>query len=212
MIPRKASVVTQKPAGTRIPSIRDSPPRRAPCRQRPRPASRQPVKTHHVLLAHRDTSAAAALGCPALAGRITGVSRSVEPLVRHVLISRCLPPDQSGGAHTRACAPSARNCPATPTCAPLQARSRAHSSARSTRPGCGMSGCSRRSPLDSCSWTPRGGSGSGPLARRGTATLVMANRTSRPAKAPRSRPLSRDRTRCPRCPASRGTTRCSHRQ
>jgi hypothetical protein len=32
--------------------------------------------------------------------------------------------------------------------------------------------------LDSCSWTPRGGSGSGPLARRGTAILVMANFTS----------------------------------
>jgi hypothetical protein len=31
------------------------------------------------------------------------------------------------------------------------------------------------------------------------------------AKVPRSRPLSRDRTRCPRCPASRGTTRCRHR-
>jgi hypothetical protein len=76
----------------------------------------------------------------------------------------------------------------------------------------GMSGCSRRSPLDSCSWTPRGGSGSGPLARRGTATLVMANCTSRLAKVPRSRPLSRGRTRCPRCPASRGTTRCRHRQ
>ena len=30
--------------------------------------------------------------------------------------------------------------------------------------------------------------------------------------ARRSRPLSRDRTRCPRCPASRGTTRCRHRQ
>jgi hypothetical protein len=28
----------------------------------------------------------------------------------------------------------------------------------------------------------------------------------------RSRSLSRDRTRCPRCPASRCTTRCSHRQ
>jgi hypothetical protein len=41
----------------------------------------------------------------------------------------------------------------------------------------------------------------------GTATLVMANCTSRLAKAPRSRPLSRDRTRCPRCPASGGTTR-----
>jgi hypothetical protein len=75
-----------------------------------------------------------------------------------------------------------------------------------------MSGCSRRSPLDSCSWTPRGGSGSGPLARRGTATLVMANCTSRLAKVPRSLPLSRDRTRCPRCPASRGTTRCRHRR
>ncbi len=46
----------------------------------------------------------------------------------------------------------------------------------------------------------------------GTATLVMANCTSRLAKVPRSRPLSRDRTRCPRCPASRGTTRCRHRQ
>jgi len=28
----------------------------------------------------------------------------------------------------------------------------------------------------------------------------------------RARPLSRGRTRCPRCPASRGTTRCRHRQ
>jgi hypothetical protein len=28
----------------------------------------------------------------------------------------------------------------------------------------------------------------------------------------RSRRLSRDRTRCPRCPASRGTTRCRHRR
>lgn len=55
-------------------------------------------------------------------------------------------------------------------------------------------------------------SGSGPLARRGTATLVIANRTTRLAKVPRSRPLSRDRTRCLRCPASRGTTRCGHRQ
>jgi hypothetical protein len=55
------------------------------------------------------------LRCPALAGRITGVSRSVEPLVRHVLISRCLPPDQSGGAHTRTSAPSARNRTAGPT-------------------------------------------------------------------------------------------------
>ena len=76
----------------------------------------------------------------------------------------------------------------------------------------GVSGCSRRSPPDSCSWTPRGGSGSGPSARRGTATLVMAHYTSRLAKVPRSRPLSRDRTRCPRCPASRGTTRCRRRQ
>ena len=41
------------------------------------------------------------LRCPALAGRITGVSRSVEPLVRHVLISRCLPPT-SRAARTRA--------------------------------------------------------------------------------------------------------------
>jgi hypothetical protein len=32
------------------------------------------------------------------------------------------------------------------------------------------------------------------------------------AKVPRSRPLSRDRTRCPRCPASRCTTRCRHRR
>jgi FAD binding domain len=72
--------------------------------------------------------------------------------------------------------------------------------------------CSLRSPLDSCSWTPRGGSGSGSLARRGTATLVMANCTGRLAKVPRSRPFSRDRTRCPRCPASRCTTRCRHRQ
>src|ERR1700732_4514768 len=52
-----------------------------------------------------------------------------------------------------------------------------------------MSGCSRRSPLDSCSWTPRGGSGSGPLARRGTATRVMADCTSRLVKVPRSRHL-----------------------
>jgi len=33
-----------------------------------------------------------------------------------------------------------------------------------------------------------------------------------PTACSRSRPLSRDRTRCPRCPASRGTTRRSHRQ
>ena len=73
------------------------------------------LKTQHGLLDHRDTSEAAVLRCPALAGRITGVSRSVEPLVRHVLISRCLPPDQSGGAHTRTSAPSARNRTASPT-------------------------------------------------------------------------------------------------
>jgi len=98
-------------------------------------------------------------------------------------------------------------------------RLRANSAAEAARsrrtrraPYAVMSGCSRRSPLDSCSWTPRGGSGSGPLACRGTATLVMANCTSRLAKVPRSRPLSRDRTRCPRCPASRGTTRYRHRQ
>jgi hypothetical protein len=33
-----------------------------------------------------------------------------------------------------------------------------------------------------------------------------------PTACSRSRPLSRDRTRCPRCPASQGTTRCRHRQ
>ena len=33
-----------------------------------------------------------------------------------------------------------------------------------------------------------------------------------PTACSRSRPLSRDRTRCPRCPASRGTTRSPHRQ
>ena len=33
-----------------------------------------------------------------------------------------------------------------------------------------------------------------------------------PTACSRSRPLSRDRTRCPRCPASRGTTRRRHRQ
>jgi hypothetical protein len=37
-------------------------------------------------------------------------------------------------------------------------------------------------------------------------------RRRRPAAMPRWRPLSRDRTRCPRCPASRGTTRFRHRQ
>ena len=71
----------------------------------------------------------------------------------------------------------------------------------STARGMSTSGCSRLSPPDSWQCTPGGGSGSGPLARRGTATLVMANCTSRFAKVPRSRPLSRDRTRCPRCPA-----------
>jgi hypothetical protein len=55
------------------------------------------------------------LRCPALAGRIIGVSRNVDPLVRHVLISRCPPPDQSGGAHTRTSAPTARNRTASPT-------------------------------------------------------------------------------------------------
>ena len=36
--------------------------------------------------------------------------------------------------------------------------------------------------------------------------------TGSPATCSRSRPLSRDRIRCPRCPASRCTTRCPHRQ
>ena len=40
------------------------------------------VKTQHGLLDHRDTSEAAVLRCPALAGRMTGVSHSVEALVR----------------------------------------------------------------------------------------------------------------------------------
>src|SRR5215216_4429686 len=39
MIRWKASVVTQKPAGTRRPSIRESSPGARPCRRRPRPAS-----------------------------------------------------------------------------------------------------------------------------------------------------------------------------
>src|SRR5271165_2148456 len=63
------------------------------------------LKTQYVLLAHRDTSEAAVLRCTALADRITGASSSVEP-AGHILISRCLPSDesvgrsaQSGGAH-----------------------------------------------------------------------------------------------------------------
>jgi len=71
------------------------------------------LKTQHVLLAHRDTSEAAVLRCPALAGRITGASSSVEPRAGHVLISRCLPSDQSAGrsaesgsTHTRTASPT----------------------------------------------------------------------------------------------------------
>jgi hypothetical protein len=55
------------------------------------------------------------------AGRITGASRSVEPLVGHVPIARCLPSDESagrsvpgGGAH-RTCALVAPNHTAGPT-------------------------------------------------------------------------------------------------
>jgi hypothetical protein len=59
------------------------------------------VKTQHVLLAHPDTSEATGLRRPALADRSTGASRGVEPLSRRVLISGCLPPDQSGAAHAR---------------------------------------------------------------------------------------------------------------
>jgi hypothetical protein len=65
------------------------------------------------------------LRCPAPTGRITGVSRSVEPRVGHVLISRCLPSDESagrsaesGGAHTRTSVPSARNRTASPISGP----------------------------------------------------------------------------------------------
>jgi hypothetical protein len=68
------------------------------------------------------------LRCPALAGRITGVSSTIEPLVGHVLISGCLPSDESagrsaesGGAHTRTSAPSARNRTA-PTSGPTSPR------------------------------------------------------------------------------------------
>ena len=87
------------------------------------------LKTQHVLLDHRDTSEAAVLRCTALADRITGASSSVEPRVGHVLISRCLPSDesagrsaQSGGAHTRTSAPSARNRTASPTSGPTSPR------------------------------------------------------------------------------------------
>jgi len=55
------------------------------------------------------------LRCPALAGRITGVSRSVEPLVRHVLISRCLSPTSRAARTRRTSAPSASNRTASPT-------------------------------------------------------------------------------------------------
>ena len=60
------------------------------------------------------------LRCPALAGRITGVSRSVEPLVRHVLISCCLPPT-SRAARTRA---PPRPAPATAPPVPPPVRHR----------------------------------------------------------------------------------------
>jgi hypothetical protein len=53
------------------------------------------------LLAHRDTSEAAVPRCPALADRITGACGSVEPRAGHVLISRCLPSDESAGRSAR---------------------------------------------------------------------------------------------------------------
>ena len=68
------------------------------------------LKIQHVLLDHCDTSEAAVLRRTAPADRITGASRSVEPLVGHVPISRCLPSDESAGH-------SARGGPAHRTCA-----------------------------------------------------------------------------------------------
>jgi hypothetical protein len=52
-----------------------------------------------------------------------------------------------------------------------------------------------------------------PPAHDGSALNSAWQRDSRHERtAAASRPLSRDRTRCPRCPASRGTTRRRHRQ
>ena len=79
------------------------------------------LKIQHVLLDHCDTSEAAVLRRTAPADRITGASRSVEPLVGHVPISRCLPSDKSagrcapGGPAHRTCASSAPNHTASPT-------------------------------------------------------------------------------------------------
>ena len=53
------------------------------------------LKIQHVLLDHCDTSEAAVLRRTAPADRITGAASSVEPLVGHVLISGCLPSDES---------------------------------------------------------------------------------------------------------------------
>jgi hypothetical protein len=60
MTRRKASVVTQKPAGTEMPSIRDSPPRMRAFATNDRDLRLvNLVKTQHVLLDHCDTSEAA---------------------------------------------------------------------------------------------------------------------------------------------------------
>ena len=103
MIRWKASVVTQKPAGTRMPSIRESSPRCAPLP----PTTATCVwsissKTQHVALDHRDTSKVAVLRRTAMAGRACGMTDSAEPPLWHALISFLPPPPQSyAGNSTR---------------------------------------------------------------------------------------------------------------
>jgi len=99
------------------------------------------MQTQHVLLAHRDTSEAAVLRCPAPAGRITGASSSAEPRAGHVRISRCPPPEepagrsaQPGSTHTRTSPPSARNHTASPTGGPTSPRP--PSAGNNTRTSC----------------------------------------------------------------------------
>ncbi|GAA1165760.1 hypothetical protein GCM10009654_23330 [Streptomyces hebeiensis] len=88
------------------------------------------LKIQHILLGHRDTSEAAVFPRTAVADRITGASRSAEPLVEHVLIPDCPPSGESAdhsaqpdGARPRpSSAPSTRTRTAGPASGPTSPR------------------------------------------------------------------------------------------
>src|SRR6266566_1806285 len=116
MIRRKASVVTQKPAGTRMPSIRDSPPRCAPLPPTTATCisstSRRPNTDCSIIAIPPRQPCSVALHWPVE----SPTSRAVSNLLFGTSSSlAAFPPDQSGGAHTRTSAPSARNRTASPT-------------------------------------------------------------------------------------------------